>query len=217
MQKQSPQSRKGYVTYVVIVGAALVIMGLNIVQTWPNNAIGYGLGVSHPFSSDAPTVTIHAQLFTGNGQSVLGRPSLSPTFINRVLLAARSPAQGTGQSLYDLSKQSGIDDAYALAFFKHESEYGTTGVARQTLSLGNIRCSVGYQCVQGYRAYSSWQAGYADWYHLLAALYIDTWHLMTVEQIVPVYAPASNGNDVNGYIAAVEQSVAAWRQGEALV
>ena len=37
---------------------------------------------------------------------------------------------GTGQALYDLSVQSQIDDAFALAFFQHESAFGTTGMAR---------------------------------------------------------------------------------------
>jgi hypothetical protein len=130
------------------------------------------------------------------------------------LAAAHSPAQGTGQTLYDLSKQYGIDDAYALAFFEQESQFGTTGMARFTHSLGNIRCSAGYQCSNGYRAYNSWVAGEADWYQLIHSLYIDTWHLTTVEQIIPIYAPTSDGNDVTGYIAAVEQAVALWQGGE---
>jgi hypothetical protein len=48
---------------------------------------------------------------------VLGRPSLSASFVNRVLGAYHSPAAGTGQALYDLSLSSGIADEYALAFF----------------------------------------------------------------------------------------------------
>ena len=202
------------------LGAAIIAFGVllalcNIVQTWPHNAIGYALGVSHPVASDTHA-SVRAHLVIGSSElgSVLGRPSLSPAFINRVLALAHSPAQGTGQSLADLSAAYGIDDAYALAFFKHESQYGTTGVARVTRSLGNIRCSAGYACLEGYRAYPSWQAGYADWYQLIFNLYIKQWHLTTVEQIVPVYAPTSDSNDVPGYIAAVEQAVAAWRQGE---
>jgi hypothetical protein len=146
--------------------------------------------------------------------SIEGKPSLSPAFMDKVLSAANSKAAGTGQALYDLSLKYGIDDAYALAFFEHESIYGTTGVARATLSLGNIRCSDGYQCIEGYRAYGSWIAGYVDWYRLIADLYISQWHLTTVEQIVPKYAPSSDGNDVAGYIAAVEKDVVTWRIGQ---
>ncbi len=180
--------------------------------------------------SNKPFITI--PLPNGNGialaghppdaYTVTGKPSLSAAFINRVLARAHSPTAGTGQDLYDLSVQYQIDDAYALAFFEHESLFGTTGMARVTHSLGNIRCSPGYQCIQGYRAYRTWAQGYADWYHLIEDGYIQgkitiplVGHVCTtVSQIVPVYAPADDGNDVPGYIAAVERAVEAWRRGE---
>jgi hypothetical protein len=145
------------------------------------------------------------------GTSVEGPPTISAALINRVLAAAGSQAVGTGQALYADGLKYGIDPAYALAFFQHESSFGLTGVARATLSLGNIRCTAGYQCIDGFRAYQSWQAGYEDWYKLIRNLYISQWHLTTVEQIVPVYAPTSDHNDVAGYIAAIEQAVKAWR------
>ena len=144
---------------------------------------------------------------------VIGKPSLSASFVNRVLAQTHSPAAGTGQTLYALSVTSSIDDAYALAFFQHESDFGTTGIARITHSLGNIRCSPGYVCLDGYRSYTTWQAGYADWYALIRTLYIEQWHLSTVPQIVPVYAPASDGNDVTAYITAIEHDVTTWRAG----
>ncbi|HJT60004.1 MAG TPA: glucosaminidase domain-containing protein [Ktedonobacteraceae bacterium] len=166
-----------------------------------------------PVSHGKPSVRVLAAS-EGGGLEVRGMPTLSVAFVNRVLAAAHSPAQGTGQALYDLSKQYGIDDVYALAFFQHESQFGTTGVARVTRSLGNIRCSSGYRCIDGYRAYASWQAGYEDWYQLVRSLYITRWHLTTVQQIVPVYAPASDHNDVQAYIAAIVHAVAVWRAGQ---
>ena len=51
---------------------------------------------------------------------VLGAPTVSAAFINRVLSAYGSPAVGTGQQLYDLGVESGIDPVYALAFFLQE-------------------------------------------------------------------------------------------------
>jgi hypothetical protein len=154
--------------------------------------------------------------------AVTGEPSLSATLVNRVLARAHSQASGTGQSLYDLAIQYHLDDAFALAFFQHESGFGTTGMARVTRSLGNIRCSLGYQCINGYRAYQTWTQGFDDWYHLIEDGYVQghitiplVGHVCTtVSQIVPVYAPASDGNDVAGYIAAVEQAVDGWRQEE---
>jgi hypothetical protein len=153
---------------------------------------------------------------------VLDRPSLSASFVNRVLSAYHSPAVGTGQFLYDLSTRYSIDDVYALAFFMHESLFGTTGVARATLSLGNIRCSPGYSCIEGYRVYATWQAGYLDWYRLIKDGYVggqvsSRCPCVTVEQIIPVYAPASDGNNEQAYITAVRSAVAAWRAGRVLV
>src|SRR5258706_2150809 len=203
-------------------GCGLVVIGIIIgviLTVYPNSPFRPS-ALPNPFAQPTPAHhhskpamrVLSAQL--ESGQDVRGTPTLTAGFVNQALAAAHSPAQATGQTLYDLSKQYGIDDAYALAFFEQESQFGTTGMARLTHSLGNIRCSAGYQCNNGYRAYSSWAAGEADWYQLIHGLYIDTWHLTTVEQIIPVYAPESDGNDVAGYIAAVEQAVQSWQRGE---
>src|SRR6266567_6589260 len=178
-------------------------------------AILYGLlYMWHDPKSEVSAVASITNRVTQSVQhsSIEGKPTISAAFIDKVLAAAGSKAAGTGQALYDLSLKYGIDDAYALAFFEHESTFGTGGVARATLSLGNIRCSEGYQCIEGYRAYGSWIAGYEDWYRLIRNLYIGEWRLTTVEQIVPKYAPGSE-NDVAGYIAAVLKDVSTWRAG----
>src|SRR5213082_3185726 len=69
--------------------------------------------------------------------SVLGPPTVSAAFINQVLAAAHSPAAGKGQALYSDGVRYGIDPVFALAFFLNESSFGTTGVARFSLSFGN--------------------------------------------------------------------------------
>ena len=144
--------------------------------------------------------------------SVIGGPSLSAVFIDRVLARYGSPAVGLGRVLVADSQQLQIDDAYALAFFLHESSFGTTGVARFTHSLGNIICSGYATCFQGFRSYASWQVGAWDWFRLIKYEYLPR-GLSTVQAIVPVYAPASDHNDVPAYIAAVVQAVATWRAG----
>lgn len=156
--------------------------------------------------------SVNQQAPTG-AYSVEGGPTVTAAFIDRVLASAGSPAAGTGQAMHDLGVHSGIDPVFALAFFQHESGFGTAGMARVTRSLGNIRCSAGYNCQGGYRAYDSWAAGYDDWYKLIRNLYIDKWGLKTVAAIVPVYAPAGDHNDPTGYINAVERAVDAWRAG----
>src|SRR5579871_5725753 len=167
-------------------------------------AVGYGML--------APTTTnAQPQANASNSatMAVTASPSVSARFIDSILCNASSPACGTGQALYDGGTQYGIDPIFALAFFKHESSYGKYGIAAQNLGLGNIRCSDGYQCNHGFRAYLSWQAGYLDWFQLIR-YYVDTWHKSTVDAIVPTYAPSTE-NDTQGYISAIETAVQEWR------
>ena len=158
-----------------------------------------------------------AQAFVGD-DSVLGSPSIGADLIDRVLSAYGSPAAGTGQSLYDGGVQSGIDPVWALAFFMHEDSFGKTGIGAANHSLGNIRCSAGYSCQDGFRSYATWEASYQDWYDLILDGYVkgsvsDACPCTTIEQIIPVYAPSSDGNDVQGYIAALVQATHTWRAG----
>src|SRR5579859_1697842 len=164
-----------------------------------------------PLSSHQMTVIVFP-----SSSSVIGGPSLSASFINRVLATYGSPAVGLGRALEADSQQFRIDDAFALAFFLHESSFGTTGVARFTHSLGNIICSGYPTCFQGFRSYPSWQVGAWDWFRLIRYEYLPR-GLTTVQAIVPVYAPASAGNNPVAYIAAVIQAVATWRSGRVRV
>jgi len=145
---------------------------------------------------------------------VLGPPTVSAAFINQVLASYQSPAAGTGQALLEDGVTYGVDPVFALAFFMHESSFGRTGVARFTLSLGNLRCIPLYSCIAGFSAFPTWEAGYVAWYSLIRNVYVDTWRLSTVEQIIPTYAPAGDHNNVAGYINAVERAVDAWRSGQ---
>src|SRR5579871_747284 len=184
----------------------------------------------------SPHVT--AVLYLGSGGSssssvsagsdeVVGSPTISSAFIERVLSAYGSPAAGTGADLYRLGVKYGIDPVYALAFFLHEDSFGKTGWGALNHSLGNSRCGgwSSSRCQGGYRFYATWQAGYEDWYRLILYGYVQgqvtipiVGHVCTtVAQIIPVYAPSSDGNDVAGYIAAVMQAVHTWRQGQVWV
>ncbi len=142
-------------------------------------------------------------------------PTITAAQIDQVLAAAHSPAHGLGATLYRLGVQYGIDPAFALAFFHHESDYGTRGVAVVTRSLGNIRCTPGSSCYHGYRRYDTWAEGAQDWYRLIHDAYIGH-GLATVEAIIPVYAPATDGNHVAAYVSAVMGDVTSWRRGRAL-
>ncbi|MEO8954679.1 MAG: hypothetical protein ABI396_14000 [Ktedonobacteraceae bacterium] len=146
--------------------------------------------------------------------SVLGPPTVSAAFINQVLASNHSPAAGKGQALFDDGVNYGIDPVFALAFFMHESSFGTTGIAQYTLSLGNERCIAGFPCYNGFTVFPTWEAGFIGWYSLIRNLYVGTWHLSTVEEIIPTYAPSSDHNNVAGYINAVDNAVDTWRSGQ---
>jgi hypothetical protein len=143
--------------------------------------------------------------------SILGRPSLSASFMNTVLARVGSPANGTGQTFYRESVQTGIDDAFPFALFQHESSFGMAGAATATRNVGNIVCAHVPPCLGAFRLYPTWSAGVQALYRLLVQEYIPQ-HRSTLETIIPVYAPSSDGNAPLAYIAAVKSSVALWRQ-----
>ncbi|MBO0778666.1 MAG: glucosaminidase domain-containing protein [Ktedonobacteraceae bacterium] len=150
--------------------------------------------------------------------SVLGKPSLRADFMNRVLADYHSPAAGKAQALYDLGAKYGIDPAFALAFFLHESTFGTAGEARKTLSLGNLRCIPNAACVDqdrgGYASFPTWEAGFEAWYKLIRNYYVAQRGLVTVDQIIPVYAPNADNNNEQGYIASLKHSIDTWKAGQ---
>lgn len=173
-----------------------------------------GLRVSAVPSLRVATWTVsHPTVINLEVYSVVGKPTISAAFINRVFSAYGSPAVGLGQTMYADGVHFGIDPVYALAFFLHEDGMGKTGWGAVNRSLGNTRCTPGYQCRGGYRAYATWSAGFWDWFTLIRVQYVNAWHLLTVDQIIPVYAPSSDGNDVQGYITALKRSVDTWRAG----
>jgi len=148
--------------------------------------------------------------------SVVGSNSLSVDFMNRVLAYYHSPAAGKAQFLYDDGKRYGLDSAYALAFFMHESSFGTTGVARVTLSLSNMRCVPEYRCLDengGYAIFDSWEQGFEAWFKLIRNLYVGIWGRVTVDQIIPKYAPNSDHNNEAAYIAALKHTIDIWHAG----
>ncbi|MBV9709656.1 MAG: glucosaminidase domain-containing protein [Ktedonobacteraceae bacterium] len=160
---------------------------------------------------------VHAQVISGDqatSYSILGPPTVSASFIDQVLAANNSPATGNGQAIYNDGVKYGIDPVFALAFFMHESSFGTAGIAQLTLSPGNLRCIPSADCLSGYAAFPSWSAGFDAWYQLIRSLYVDTWGLTTVDQVIPRYAPPSDNNDDSAYISTVENAIDAWRSNQ---
>jgi len=149
--------------------------------------------------------------------SVLGNPTISVDFINQVLSSYNSPAAGKGQTLNDLGKQYGIDPTFALAFFMHESSFGTQGEATKSLSLGNLRCIPNFRCADNFAQFDTWEDGFKAWYQLIRNLYVDQWGLTTVDLIIPRYAPTADNNNEQGYIAALKHAIDTWHAGQIIV
>jgi len=143
--------------------------------------------------------------------SVIGAPTISIDFIKKVLTYYNSPASDQAPNLYYASVRCGIDPAYSLAFFMHESSFGKSGEATESLSPGNLRCIDGFRCIDNYAWFDSWEDGFNVYCRLIRNLYVNTWGLITVPQIIPRYAPAADHNDEWAYIHFVEAAVDTWR------
>jgi hypothetical protein len=147
-----------------------------------------------------------------------GPPSLDAAQIDAILASYGSPAAGTGAAWVAQGERYGIDPAYAVAFFIHESSAGTNpawaGIKSDgstTHNVGNIICAGYPTCYGRFRDYPSWEAGIEDWYRLIAVEYIQGRGLTTVAEILPIYAPSVE-NDTTGYIRSVEELVRSWRE-----
>lgn len=214
-------SQKAGTILLLLVVAVLVIAGnglhINAMQTEQHTA------TTDAFFSQQQSAG--AQTAQNGTYTVVGKQTLSASFINQVLAAYGSPASGKGQQLYDLGVKYDIDASFALAFFQHESTFGKFGEATTTLSLGNLRCIPDAACVNTtgqpcqpkqscYASFVTWDAGFEAWYRLIRLLYVNQWHLMTIEQILPRYAPTADHNDEAAYISSVEHSIDLWREGK---
>lgn len=179
--------------------------------------VGGSIGAVNTWGNSNGPIDIKTPIPTQSGPyAVLGKPTLTVDFMNQVLTYYHSPAAGKAQALYDYGVKYGIDPAFALAFFMHESTFGTAGVAQTTLSLSNMRCVPEYPCYNsggGYAQFSSWEQGFEAWYKLIRNLYIAQWGKVTIDQIIPTYAPTSDGNDEAGYIASLKHAMDTWRAG----
>ena len=188
-----------------IIAIAAIALFFVMVASGPGSRVGR----SWNYLTNGPAPIDNGNSAHATGTSVVGGPSLSAAKVDTILSNAGSPAAGTGNVFTLDSAEYNIDDAVALAFFHHESSFGTSGIAVQTKSLGNIGCSDGYACIQGFRAYATWKDGIDDWFQLIKSVYVGS-GLTTLSQIIPKYAPASE-NDPSAYIAAVESDMTSWR------
>jgi Mannosyl-glycoprotein endo-beta-N-acetylglucosaminidase len=230
LTRHVPWLRTFYVSLIVIIIAALVLLSASWFQrpgppqlVMSQNAqvfpiqVGGTLGAVNAWANSSGPTDPKTPIPTNPGPySVVGPNSLSVSFMNQVLAYYHSPAAGKAQALYDDGVKYGLDSEYALAFFMHESSFGTTGVARVTLSLSNMRCVPQYRCLNengGYAIFDNWEQSFEAWFKLIRNLYVGYWGRVTVDQIIPKYAPNSDGNNEAGYIASLKHTIDTWRAG----
>lgn len=156
----------------------------------------------------------------GNPYAIVGKPDLSVKFVNQVLAYYHSPAAGQAKQLIEATSRCGIKIGAALAFFMHESTLGTLGEATSTYSLGNMRCIPAIKflsCVDqsrgGYTQMPSWADGFVIWSRMMRNLYVDTWGDVTIDQVIPTYAPNSDNNNEYGYISSWKYCLDTWHKG----
>jgi len=164
------------------------------------------------YRTDSQTSGADSSLKTSSDSyNPLGPPTISLNTFRGFLQELDSPALSEAEQMFKVCLEEGADPALALAFFEHESGGGKAGVAVITRSLGNIRCSAGYSCYVtpgngSFRQYSTWTESARDWARLLQ-YYRTKLKLVTLEQIIPVYAPANDHNNEVGYVLAVKNRV----------
>lgn len=189
----------------------------------PQQVMTNASGLSRDFSqigkAAAPlAAALNPITMNRSGLMVVGKPTVTPQQIEAVLEKYNSPARGHGQEIYDLGIKYNIDPAICLAFFIHESSAGTNPAwaglkddGSFTHNIGNIICTEGWRCYGRFRDYNSWSEGIEDWYKLISDLYIGQWNLVTVDEIIPKYAPAADNNDEGAYIQGVKNLVQSWQ------
>ncbi len=141
--------------------------------------------------------------------AIMHAPSVSVAAIRATLRAVGSPVldatyadrKDAAEYIWDSGRVLGVDPAVVMSIFRHESLFGTRGMARQTLSVGNIRPLAGQPQLDGYRLYASWQQGIDDCYRLLRSYVRDG--ATTMPQAIPVWAPPTDNNDDGAYISSV--------------
>ena len=105
--------------YTVMVSFGIGFCIWFTVVTWPANPLGAYWQAQPQLQTLSHTSQVQAAA-PSNALSVVGPPTITAAFIDRVLSASGSPAAGTGQALYDDGVATGIDPVFALAFFLHE-------------------------------------------------------------------------------------------------
>ena len=116
----------------------------------------------------------HAQSTRADAGNVVGSPTLPARTVDQILAQMGSPMVGTGAVIEAASRQTNIDDAFALGVWWTETNDGAAGVGLADRNPGSVRGSAGYPAAfDGYTIYPSYSAAIVDWFNLLRSRYVD--------------------------------------------
>jgi hypothetical protein len=120
--------------------------------------------------------------------SIIGPPTVSAVTIDAIFARVGSSMVGTGKVVEQASRQTNIDDAFALGVWWTETNDGAAGVGLAYRNPGSVRGSVGYpSAYDGYTIYPSYSAAITDWFNLLHNGYVNGRGLSTVYTIARPY------------------------------
>jgi len=104
--------------------------------------------------------------------NVVGPPTLPAATVNSIL--SGTPMAGTGQVIEQASRNTNIDDAFALGVWWTETNDGAAGVGLSYRNPGGVRSSAGYAVGGGgYTIYPSYAAAINDWFSIVESRYIN--------------------------------------------
>jgi hypothetical protein len=114
----------------------------------------------------------HRQLTQADSAYVVGPPTLPAATVNSIL--ADTPMAGTGTVIEEASRNTNIDDAFALGVWWTETNDGAAGVGLSYRNPGGVRSSAEYAVGGGgYTIYPSYAAAIDDWFNIVQSRYID--------------------------------------------
>ncbi len=184
-QMQHPSHRKDAMNRVRSIHGRFVIilLGLGCLLV----PLYFGLGLRSNVSTHAAD-----SLATGD-LSVVGPPTLPAATVNAIFARLGSPMAGTGALVEQTSRQTNIDDAFALGVWWTETNDGAAGVGLADRNPGSVRGSTGYpSAYDGYTIYPSYADAIAYWFHMLRNVYVIDRGLSTVYAISHPYVGTSS-------------------------
>ena len=129
-----------------------------------------------------------------DGVSVVGPPSLTASTVNAIFTRLGSPMAGTGTIVVQASRNTQVDDAFALAVWWTETNDGEAGTGRVygDRNPAGVREGSGYpKDFGGYAIYPSYAAAIIYWFGMIRNNYVNR-GLNTVYAISHPYVGTSS-------------------------